>query len=126
MPSPLPPDHPAIAAADAALNKVAKWRLVFTSWLLGSRPATDHEAAYHRDLRELLIMLRVEVSALISLNLASDAFTHQQFAEQLAAEAALLDAAFERAFPGFTTSAAGVHMSFPAAQQTMRSKGFPA
>lgn len=122
----LSPDHPAAIRCEAALNKVAKWRSVFASWLLGTRPANDHEVAYHRDLRELVILLRVETSALSGLLLERGIVTPEQLALAFTAEADNLDKLFEAKFPGMTTSAAGVHMTMPAAMQTMRRLGFPA
>ena len=46
-----------------ALNRVAKWRTVFTGWQIGTRPKGDPECDAIRDASEARILLRVEVSA---------------------------------------------------------------
>lgn len=49
----------------AALNKLAKWRSVFAGWQLGTRLKEDPECQAVKDHREVTILLRAEVSALL-------------------------------------------------------------
>lgn len=113
------------------LNKLAKWRLVFAGWQLGTRSRSDGEARAVKDHREVTMFLRAEVSALTGLLIRKGVFTAEEFTEELAAEAVRLDADYEKKFPGFRTEydpAAGdegVHMELPLAGETMRRLGFP-
>ena len=111
-------------AADA-LNKLAKWRKFFASWQLGTRADTDGECRAVADQRELLIILRAEVSALTELLMRKGAITHAEFEAGLEREARTLDKDYEKRFPGFSTSAAGLHLKMPEALETMRKLGFP-
>lgn len=93
-----------------ALNKLCKWRMVLASWQLGTRDKDDPECQAVRDQRELLLLLRVEVNALTELLISKAIFTEDEFARQLDVEAPLLDQAYEKQFPGATTSLDGVHI----------------
>lgn len=108
-----------------ALNKLAKWRKFFASWQLGTRPDTDGEYKAVANLRELFIILRAEQSALTGLMISKGVFTQQEFQDALEAEAKQLDADYEHAYPGFSTSLIGLHLKLPEAAETMRRLGFP-
>ena len=90
------------------LNKVCKWRSLFAGWQLGTRSDTDPEAAAVRDQRELLILLRVEVTALTRLLLDADVFTSEQLNAAFGSEARNLDRDYERRFPGVTATPHGL------------------
>lgn len=107
-----------------AANKLAKWRSVYAGWRLGTRAKSDGESQYTRDLHEQLLLLRAEVSALTWLVRDLGA-THEQVQERMLTEYTELDKLQEQKFPGFRTEQGGVHMQFPDAADTMRSKGFP-
>lgn len=102
------------------LNKLCKWRLVFAGWQLGTRPDTDPECQAVRDQRDLLIMLRVESSAISALMIKAGVFSRQQFMDQLAAEALALDDAYQRKFPGFRSTNVGMEMDAQLAAETMK------
>ena len=107
------------------LNKLAKWRIVFAGWQLGTRSDNDGECRAVKDHREVTIMLRAEVSAMTGLLLAKGVFTADEWDAALAKEAEQLDRDYEGKFPGFSTSQAGVEMHMPQAGETVRVMGFP-
>jgi hypothetical protein len=104
----------------AALNKLTKWRCVFAGWQLGTRPDTDPECLAVRDHRDATILLRAELSTITSLLLNEGFFTQAQYQNQLLAEVEMLDAAYEKLFPGFRTSTVGVTIDPVAAKETTR------
>jgi hypothetical protein len=91
-----------------ALNIVAKWRVLFTGWQLGTRPKGDPEGDAVRDQRELTILLRVEVTALTGLLLAKGVFTHDELLAALEREADQLTQDYEHRFPGVVASEDGL------------------
>ena len=97
-------------SAMQALNRVAKWRTLFTGWQLGTRPKGDPESDAVRDHREITILLRVEGSALISLLLAKGLITPGEWETALAQEANLLNTGYERRFPGVKATGSGLVM----------------
>lgn len=74
--------------------------------------------------RELSIFLRVEVNALTTLLLNKGIITLDEFQKQVVREAEALDAQYMQNYPGFSTSAMGLHMKLPAAAETMKRMNF--
>ena len=93
----------------AALNVLAKWRTFFTGWQLGTRPKGDPEGDAVRDHREVTILLRAEVSALVGLLIEKRVFTGDEWLAALGKEAKQLNADYEQRFPGVRASAGGLH-----------------
>jgi enamine deaminase RidA (YjgF/YER057c/UK114 family) len=93
---------------DKALNILAKWRVLFTGWQIGSRPKGDPEGDAVRDHREATILLRAEVSALAAVLLAKGTVTQDEWLISLQREAEHLNQAYERKFPGVTASEKGL------------------
>lgn len=110
---------------NAALEQVAKWRRFFAQWQLGERMPDDGEFKAVAHQRELYILLRVEVSALIILLLRKGVFTEAEFEDAVEAEARHLDRMFAEAYPGWSSEPTGMHMDLPAAAETMVKMGFP-
>jgi hypothetical protein len=108
----------------AALEKLTKWRKFFASWQLGTRLDSDGESRAVRNHREVTILLRAEQSAVINLLIRKGVFTSQEFADALELEARQLDHAYEETYPGWRSTAAGLHMKLPEAMETMRKLGF--
>lgn len=100
----------------AALQRLAKWRLLFAGWQLGTRPKGDPESDAVRDHREATLMLRAEVSALVGLLIAKGAFTADEFHASLGEEAERLSADLSRRFPGITAVDEGLRMDERAAE----------
>lgn len=103
-----------------ALNKLAKWRSVFAGWQLGTRPDTDPECRAVRDHREVTLLLRAEMSALVVLLAEKGVIRTLEWENALEAEARKLDADLERRFPGFRTTLAGLEIDVEKAQEMCR------
>ena len=89
--------------ADSAANKVAKWRRAFAMWQVsddGFNAIADH--------RELSILMRVELNALQGMLLERGLITENELCEALEREAALLDKAYAKRFPGITSDVDGL------------------
>lgn len=107
-----------------AMNKLAKWRSVYAGWRLGTRAKEDGESQYTRDLHEMILLLRAEVSALNFLIIEAGV-SRERWEEVMLQEFTMLDKLQEQKFPGMSTSQAGVHMKMPEAAETMKRLGFP-
>lgn len=108
-PTKLPPPDPEIGKrAQAALNRLCKWRIHFAGWQLGTRAKGDPESDAVRDHREITMLMRVELSALVALLISKGVFTGDEWAEQLREEAVQLSAAYERRWPGVRPSDSGL------------------
>lgn len=92
----------------AVLNKLAKWRMLFAGWQLGSRSTEDPECKAVRDHREATLLLRAEMTALTTLLIRSGVFTQQDWQDALHDEAVQLDKDLEKRFPGVSTSEFGL------------------
>ena len=98
------------AEAFNALNRLAKWRVVFTGWQLGTRLKGDAEGDAVRDHREVTILLRAEVSALVGLLAAKGVFTLDEWTSALGTEAELLALDYARRFPGLCAVDDGIEI----------------
>lgn len=121
MPEPRPQprndDEAALATVmRRALERVAKWRSIFAGWQLGTRPKGEPESDAVRDHREATILLRVEVSALAALLIDKGVFTTVEWTRAIAIEADALNDAYERRFPGVSTSQDGLTIDRRAAE----------
>lgn len=105
---------------ERALNRLAKWRVVFTGWQLGTRAKGDPESDAVRDHREVTILLRAESNALIGLLLRKGLITEMEWLAALEREAGDLSKAYEAKFPGFKATDDGMSMSLPAAAETTK------
>lgn len=105
---------------ELALNKLAKWRLVFTGWQLGTRVKGDPESDAVRDHRELSIILRAELTAISTLLLEKKVFTQEEWEAALEKEALQLDQDYEHKFPGFKTSQHGVDIDITQVSETTK------
>lgn len=108
----------------AAVQRLAKWRSVFAAWQLGTRLDTDEVLKAVKDHREVTIMLRAEVSTLTGLLIEKGMFSAEEFTDAFGKEAEMLNADFERRFPGLTATDTGITYNLPEAAETM--KGWPA
>jgi hypothetical protein len=95
----------------AALNRLAKWRSIFAGWQLGTRAKGDPESDAVRDHREVTILMRAELSALVYLLVERKVFTEQDWSRQLEIEANELSKAYERKFPGAKATDIGMDLN---------------
>lgn len=107
-----------------SLEKLAKWRTVFTGWQLGTMDKSTPGVPAVRDHWEKLILLRAEVTALTGLLIRKGVFDAAEFTQALGEEAEQLSQDYARSFPGMEATDDGIRMDRRAAQ-TMRDKGFP-
>ncbi len=94
--------------AQKALNRICKWRSVFAGWQLGTRSLSDPECQAVRDHRELSIILRVEQTALATVLIKKGVITAEEFTIAIGDEADILNADYERRFPGITSTDEGI------------------
>lgn len=107
-----------------ALNRLAKWRNLLAGWQLGTRANSDPECAAVRDTRELLLLMRTELNALVGLLIAKGSFTEDEWNVALETEADQMSRDYERRFPGFKATNVGLEMSMPEAGETMKRMHF--
>ena len=98
----------AFERAHAALNRVAKWRVHYAGWQLGTRPKGDPTCDAVRDHRELSLIMRVELNALVQLLLARKVFTPEDLANACADEANAHCLALEKTWPGIRATDEGL------------------
>ena len=103
-----------------AIERLAKWRMVFAGWQLGTRIKGDPECDAVRDHREVTIIMRAELSALARLCVERGVFTAEEFTRALAEECEILNKAYEEKFPGFKATAMGITIDTKAASNTMK------
>lgn len=94
--------------ADAAVNRLAKWRSVFAGWQLGTRTDNDPECQAVRDHREVTILLRAEVNALTALLIRARVFSDEDLTAQMIDEAEHLSHQYEKKFPGMEATEHGI------------------
>ncbi len=103
-----------------ATQRLAKWRVLFAGWQLGTRPKGDPEGDAVRDHREITILLRAEMNALLGLLVAKGICTAEEFTVALEREADLLSADYARRFPGIRAADHGLEFVPHIAADTMR------
>lgn len=91
-----------------AVNKLAKWRVLYASWQLGTRSKEDPESQAVRDHREVTILLRAEVSALVGVLVDKGVCTAEEWGAKLEEECGHLEKAFEKKWPGARASNEGM------------------
>jgi hypothetical protein len=106
-------------SAMSKLNKLCKWRSVFSGWQLGTRVKGDPESDAVRDHRELSIILRVEMTALVGLLIEKGVFTAEEFGARIEQEAELLDKLYQDKFPGWESTEFGMSITNMAAAREL-------
>lgn len=91
-----------------ALNILAKWRVLFTGWQLGTRPKGDPESDAVSDHREVTILLRAEMSALVGLLTETGVISRDEWLAAVEREAKALATDYERRFPGVRATEYGL------------------
>lgn len=93
-----------------AVNRIAKWRALFTGWQIGTRPKGDPECDAISDHRELTILLRVEGNAMAGLLMRKGVFTQAEWQQAVIDEVELYEADLEHRFPGVKATDDGLVM----------------
>lgn len=102
-----------------ALNRVCKWRRVFTGKMLGTAAESDPLIVGMNDIQEARIIMRVELTAITGLLLAKGVFAGDELNEAIGKEADLLNADYATRFPGFTATDDGIDMDVEMVRKTM-------
>lgn len=104
----------------AVLERLTKWRSVFAAWQLGTRSVDDPECKAVKDHREVSILMRAELSAMLKILLDKKVCTVEEFQKQMEEEAEFLSKAYEGKFPGMKATDQGIEYDIPKARETMR------
>lgn len=104
----------------AALNRLTKWKSVFTGWQLGTRALGDPEADALRDHREVTILLRCEMTVASKLLIEKGVFTLEEWQKAMIEEAGLLEKDYEEKFPGFRATDIGLDVDVQKAHETTK------
>lgn len=91
-----------------SLNRLTKWRAHFAGWQLGTRLKGDPESDAVRDHRELSMVMRAEITAIVGLLLKHGITTVDEFETQLAHEADALESSYQQRWPGARASDDGM------------------
>lgn len=102
------------------LNRLCKWRSVFAGWQLGTRADTDAECRAVRDHREVTMLLRAELNAMTKVLIDRGVITIEELERALGEEADKLSADYEKKFPGFKATDAGISINVQQAAQTTK------
>lgn len=103
-----------------ALQRLTKWRMVFTGWFLGTKPITDEQARAYRDLTDARLLMRAEISALTAVLIDKGIITEEEFSRQLLKEANHYHELLCKKFPGFEATDEGVKIDARLAAETSR------
>lgn len=101
----------ALAAANRDIQVLGKWRMLLAGWQLGTRPDTDPECQAVRDHRELTMILRAELTALMSLLIDRGVFDQEEWTVAVGNAAAALSSDYERRWPGVTANEIGLNIN---------------
>lgn len=104
---------------DLAANRLAKWRVVFAGWQLGTRAKQDPECQAVSDHREVTMLMRAELNALSGLLVAKGVFSDEEYLEALEREYNQLADDYEGKFPGFEATDYGLKVDGRNAARTM-------
>ncbi len=99
-----------------ALDRLTKWRTVFAGWQLGTRTKDDPECRAVKDHREVTILLRAEVSALVGMLVKKGVMTTEEWQQAMIEEAELLNKDYEKRFPGMVATDIGIRYDKRAAE----------
>ncbi len=92
----------------AAMQRLAKWRTVLAGWQLGTRPKGDPECDAVRDHREVTLVSRADLNALLELCLAKGLFSIDEWNNAVWKEADQLNKDYEQRFPGIRATEDGI------------------
>jgi len=102
------------------LQILTKWRQPFAAWQIGTRSADDVECRAIKDHREVTILMRTELNALLGLVIKKGVFTLEEFQTQMIEEADHLSASYEEKFPGLKATEFGIQYDIAKAKETMK------
>jgi hypothetical protein len=101
-----------------SLQRLTKWRSVFAGWQLGTRHKDDPECQAVKDHREVTILLRAELNALIAALFGKGVFTLSEYQQALLLEAEQAQKDLEARFPGYKATDWGMSVDAEKAAKT--------
>lgn len=104
----------------SAVQRLAKWRTVFTGWQLGTRAKGDPESDAVSDHREVTMLMRAEINALTALLIRAGVCTAAEVTAQLEDEAEHLSKSYEKRFPGVKAKDYGLDINVALFTDTTR------
>lgn len=114
-----------VRRAHSALNVLTKWRSFFAGWQLGTQSDRHGPTKAVKDHREVTIILRAEVSALVGLLIEKGVFTQVEWTRKLGEEAEALDRMYAERFDGVEATERGLSYDPARSLATMQKLGFP-
>lgn len=118
-------DKALYVAYTSALNRLHKWRKIFVSWQLGTRPDTDGEALAVADHRSLSLLMRAELNAFTAILVKKGVITEEELTTQIIEEAKLVDKELEARFPGVRAVGDGLVIDVEQFKETAKKLHFP-
>jgi hypothetical protein len=106
-------------------NRVAKWRKILASWQVGTRPESDGETRAIKDHREITLLMRAELNAVVWFLQHKLGISEYEWVTRLTEELEHLDNQMEKKFPGFRSTDEGIEIDLAVAQRTMKDLNFP-
>lgn len=103
-----------------AVTRLRQWRRVFAGWQLGTRSDRDPESAAVMDHREVTLLLRAELNAVIRILVDAQVATRERIENVIADEADWLCEQLEQRFPGFRATDEGLAIRTEEASETMK------
>lgn len=103
-----------------AINRLAKWRMIFAGWQLGTRTQDDPESNAVRDQREGQLIQRAELSGLTNLLISKGIITLDEYAASVTHEANELCEILSNKFPGYRATDQGMLVDAAKAAETTR------
>lgn len=107
-------------AMDSMRQRLAKWRMVFAGWQLGTRPKGDPESDAVRDHREVTMLMRSEINGITRVLLEKKIVTEEELQSVFEGEALWLSESYEKKFPGFKATDNGMSIDTAVAAETMK------
>ena len=102
-----------------AMNRLAKWRGHYAGWQLGTRLATDPESQAVRDHREVTLMMRAELNALVRVLTDKNLVGEREWLDALTDEANRLNQALSERWPGAQATSEGMSYDMRLAAEWM-------
>lgn len=103
-----------------SMERLCKWRVILASWQCGMNNHDSPEFKAVEDHRELTLLMRAELNAIVRLLTDKGFFTIEEWQRQMLEESGHLNKAIEGKFPGLVASDNGVIVKTIEAEETMK------
>lgn len=117
------PAEPQYTSVELAVNRLCRFKMVLARWQLGNRENGDQEFEAVCDTRSLLLILRAEVNALLSVLVDTRIIKHTDFDKALEATANRDNTNLSLRFPGYYGTDEGLAVDVRIAEATDKKYG---